>query len=152
MERIYLDTSVFGGYFDKEFEYWTKILFERIIEGRYKILYSKLTDSELANAPEKVKNLLFQIPENNIEVVEILEEAVELANKYVEEKVVGKSSMGDCIHIALATIFDADVLVSWNFKHIVNLNRIRGYNSINYRLGHKILEIRTPREILDHES
>jgi len=152
MERIYLDTSVFGGYFDKEFEYWTKILFERIIEGRYKILYSKLTDSELANAPEKVKNLLFQIPENNIEVVEILEEAVELANKYVEEKVVGKSSMGDCIHIALATIFDADVLVSWNFNHIVNLNRIRGYNSINYRLGHKILEIRTPREILDHES
>jgi len=152
MERIYLDTSVFGGYFDKEFEYWTRILFNRIIEGKYIILYSKLTDAELANAPDPVKNLLFKIPENHIEVIEILEEAKELANKYVTENVVGKSSMADCIHIALATIYDADVLVSWNFKHIVNLSRIRGYNSINYRLGHKILEIRTPREILDHES
>lgn len=152
MERIYLDTSVFGGYFDKEFERWTRILFDEIIRGNFKILYSKLTDAELANAPEKVKNLVIQIPEKQIEFIEILEEAKELANRYVTEKVVGKSSMADCLHIALATIYDADVLVSWNFKHIVNLARIRGYNSINYRLGHKILEIRTPREILDHES
>ncbi len=57
-----------------------------------------------------------------------------------------------CIHIALATIYDADILVSWNFKHIVNISKIRGYNSINYRLGHKILEIRIPREILDNEE
>ncbi len=152
MERIYLDTSVFGGYFDKEFERWTRILFDKIIQGNFIILYSKLADAELANAPEPVKNLLFQIPEKQIEFIEISEEAKELANRYVAENVVGKSSMADCLHIALATIFDADVLVSWNFKHIVNLARIRGYNSINYRLGHKILEIRTPREILDHEN
>ncbi len=152
MERICLDTSVFGGYFDKEFEHWTRILFDKIIHGNFIILYSKLTDAELSNAPESVKNLLLQIPETQIEVIEISEEAKELANRYVTEKVVGKSSMADCLHIALATIYDADVLVSWNFKHIVNLNRIRGYNSINYRLGHKILEIRTPIEILDHEN
>lgn len=152
MERIYLDTSVFGGFFDKEFERWTRILFDKIIEGNFIILYSKLTDAELANAPKPVRNLLLQIPEKQIEIIEILEEAKELANRYVTEKVVGKSSMADCLHIALATIYDADVLVSWNFKHIVNLARIRGYNSINYRLGHKILEIRTPREILDHEN
>jgi predicted nucleic acid-binding protein len=152
MDRIYLDTSVFGGYFDNEFEDWTRILFDKIIQGNFIILYSKLTDAELSNAPERVKNLLLQIPEKQIEVIEISEEAKELANRYVAEKVVGKSSMADCLHIALATIYDADVLVSWNFKHIVNLARIRGYNSINYRLGHKILEIRTPREILDHEN
>lgn len=152
MKRIYLDTSVFGGYFDKEFEHWTRILFDKIIQGSFIILYSKLTDAELSNAPEQVKNLLLQIPEKQIEIIEILEEAKELANRYVTEKVVGKSSMADCLHIALATIYDADVLISWNFKHIVNLARIREYNSINYRLGHKILEIRTPREILDHEN
>jgi len=152
MERIYLDTSVFGGYFDKEFEKWTKILFNKILEGKYKILYSKLTDAELYSAPKKVKNLVLKIPENQIETVEIIEEVKELANKYISVNVVGKTSMTDCIHIALATIYDADIFVSWNFKHIVNIGKIRGYNSINYRLGHKILEIRTPREILNYEE
>ena len=152
MERIYLDTSVFGGFFDLEFEKWTKILFEKISQGKYKILYSQLTDRELSHAPKRVKELVLTIPENQIEVVEITEEAKELANKYISENVVGKTSIADCIHISLATIYDADILVSWNYKHIVNISKIRGYNSINYRLGHKILEIRTPREILDYEE
>jgi len=77
------------------------------------------------------------------------DEALELAEIYLQEGVVGKTSKSDCIHIALATLYRADVLVSWNFKHIVNVHRIRGYNSINYRLGHPILEIRSPREIIE---
>jgi hypothetical protein len=84
--------------------------------------------------------------------LEITAKAFALADQYVIENVVGKSSIEDCRHIALATLNNADILVSWNFKHIVNVNRIRGYNSINYRLGHKILEIRTPREILYYED
>jgi hypothetical protein len=58
-------------------------------------------------------------------------------------------SYNDALHIALATINNADVLASWNFKHIVNINRIRLYNSINLKLGYKMIEIRTPREILN---
>ena len=152
MERIYLDTSVFGGYFDTEFKEYTKMLFERIMQGKYKILYSRLTDVELSPAPKRVKDLVLTIPEHRIEIIEIIEDARELANTYISENVVGKTSMADCIHIALATLYDADILVSWNFKHIVNINKIRGYNSINYRFVHKILEIRTPREILDYEE
>lgn len=152
MERLYLDTSVFGGYFDFEFEEWTKILFERILQGQYKVLYSKLTDTELSPAPKKVRDLVITIPDKQIETIEITEKVKDLANRYVFENVVEKTSIADCIHIALATIYDADILVSWNFKHIVNINKIRGFNSINYRLGHKILEIRTPREILDYEN
>ncbi len=75
-----------------------------------------------------------------------------LADQYITENVVGKTSCTDCTHIALATLHDADILVSWNFKHIVNVNRIRGYNAVNSKLGHKILEIRTPREILEYED
>lgn len=63
----------------------------------------------------------------------------------------GETSLGDCQHIATATLNYADVLVSWNFKHIVNLPRIRGYNSINLREGHHTLEIRTPKEIFNNE-
>jgi hypothetical protein len=62
MERLYLDTSVFGGYFDAEFELWTKMLFDRIIEGRYRIIYSELTNIELTYAPERVKSLIRKLP------------------------------------------------------------------------------------------
>lgn len=152
MERLYLDTSVFGGYFDAEFELWTKMLFDKIIEGRYKVVYSELTNIELTNAPERVKNLLLKLPNDAVEVVENSIEATDLANAYIQENVVGKTSLPDCNHIALATLNDADILVSWNFKHIVNVNRIRGYNAVNVKLGHKILEIRSPREILEYED
>lgn len=149
MERIYLDTSVFGGYFEPEFETWTKILFDRVMEGKFILLYSQLTDRELQLAPSHVKELLLQIPEEFIEIIDITAEAIALADTYIAQKVVGKTSRADCIHIALATLNHADVLTSWNFKHIVNLHRIRGYNSVNHRLGHQMIEIRTPREILE---
>jgi predicted nucleic acid-binding protein len=152
MNRIYLDTSVFGGYFDSEFELWTKILFDKIAQGEYKVIYSKLIDIELTPAPERVRNLVNSLSRDFLELVDITDQAVDLAESYLKENVVGKTSRADCIHIALATLNNADVLVSWNFKHIVNINRIRGYNAVNYKLGNKILEIRTPREILEYED
>jgi hypothetical protein len=152
MDRLYLDTSVFGGYFDPEFELWTKILFDKIHNGEFKVIFSKLTDIELEAAPEKVRTLATGLPDTSIEFIDISDKAVELAEQYLNEKVVGKTSRADCIHIALATLNNADILVSWNFKHIVNINKIRGYNSVNYKFGYKILEIRTPREILEYEE
>jgi hypothetical protein len=75
---------------------------------------------------------------------------LDLADIYIRENVVGKTSREDCIHIALATIFKADVLFSWNFKHIVNLNRIRGYNSVNLKSGYPIIEIRSPLDLIEY--
>ena len=149
MERIYLDTSIFGGYFEPEFELWTKVLFDRIAKRDFKVLISRLTDIELENAPKQVKDLANTLQKENIEWIDITNESILLANKYLEEKVVGQTSQSDCIHIAIATLNYADVLVSWNFKHIVNHLRIRGYNSVNFKYGHKILDIRSPREILE---
>jgi predicted nucleic acid-binding protein len=152
MNRIYIDTSVFGGYFEPEFELWTKILFDKIQAGEFKVIISRLTDIELQPAPEKVRKLANSLPEGVTEFIDISDPVLELADHYIEEKVVGKTSRSDCIHIALATLHHADVLVSWNFKHIVNIHRIRGYNSVNYKYGYTILEIRTPREILEYED
>ena len=152
MERIYLDTSVFGGYFEPEFELWTKLLIDKIIKGEIKLLYSQLTEIELSRAPDYVKDLVKQIPDKYIEFIAITEEAFELADQYVKENVVGKSSLEDCRHIAIPTLSNADILASWNFKHIVNLERIRGYNSINLREGYQMIEIRTPKEIFNYED
>ena len=75
-----------------------------------------------------------------------------LTSLYITEKIVVQTSYDDCVHIALATINRADVLISWNFKHIVNLKRIHGYNAVNLKLGYPILEIRSPKEIIDYED
>jgi len=146
-QRIYIDTSVVGGYYDDEFSSDTMLFFERVINGEIIILLSDILVAELIGAPEFVKGLLPTIPAKQIEHVSLSPQAIELADKYIEANVVGKTSRVDCQHIAIATISKADILVSWNFKHIVNLDRIRGYNGINYQLGYNMIEIRTPKEI-----
>ena len=135
MKRIYLDTSVFGGYFEPEFQLWTKILFEKIIRGEFVLLFSELTNAELQGAPQKVKDLILKIPGSQIELVELGENAQKLGELYVTENVVGKTSLADCVHIALATLTNADILASWNFKHIVNINRIRGVQFCELQIG-----------------
>jgi predicted nucleic acid-binding protein len=150
--KYYIDTSVFGGYFDEEFEVITKLFFASIQKEKTIILYSELTENELGKAPEKVKDFIIGLPREMIEYLEITPEAVELADKYISENVVGKTSRDDCIHIALATINRADVLISWNFKHIVNFKRIRGYNAVNLKNGYPMLEIRSPQEMISYEN
>jgi hypothetical protein len=84
--------------------------------------------------------------------VPVTDESLDLARAYIAEKVVGQTSFDDCVHIALATIHKVDILVSWNFKHIVNVYRIRGYNSVNLRLGYSTIEIRSPKDIIGYED
>lgn len=91
-QRIYLDTSVFGGYYDKEFSEYTIPLFERVRKGEIKIIYSNITESELVHAPESVKNIIRTLPKNSLEFVHVVEEAIDLATTYINEKVVGKTS------------------------------------------------------------
>jgi predicted nucleic acid-binding protein len=150
--RYYLDTSVFGGYYDTEFEEITKKLFDQILKDGIKIIYSELTKNELINAPQKVKDFIKSLPDIIIEYEEITDESLILADRYIAEKIVGKTSREDCIHIALATLFRADVLVSWNFKHIVNLAKIRGYNAVNLKTGYPSIEIRSPQELIQYED
>ena len=150
--KYYIDTSVFGGLYDEEFQEFTELLFDKIDKEKITILYSELTENELKNAPENVKNFVKKMSADRIEYLEISKEAFDLALKYIAENVVGQTSYDDCVHIALATINKADVLISWNFKHIVNLKRIHGYNAVNLRLGYPILEIRSPKEIIDYED
>ncbi len=99
MERVYLDTSVFGGYFEPEFELWTKLLFDKIKIGQIKILYSVMTEIELTEAPEHVRKLAKEIPSRHIEFLAITDETDQLADHYIKENVVGKTSRPDCLHI-----------------------------------------------------
>ena len=152
MKTIYVDTSVFGGKFDSEFELWTDLFFKKVIESDIKLIYSDVAEDELRNAPNSVKEFVKRIPEKNLWRVELSEDIILLAEKYLEAKVVGKTSRADCYHIAIATVLKADILVSWNFKHIVNIHRINGYNAVNLMNDYQTIEIRNPREIFDYEN
>ena len=149
-QRIYIDTSIVGGFFDKEFDEVTIRFFERLEKNEIIFVISDLLDLELINAPKNVRELLYNYSPDKFERVELTEEAIKLADGYIAEKVVGKTSLEDCRHIALATINKVDVLASWNFKHIVNLDRIKGYNSVNLRLGYPMIEIRSPKDLINY--
>jgi hypothetical protein len=147
-QRIYIDTSIVGGFFDIEFEKETKLLFQRFETKESVFVVSDVLREELKDAPEHVRNLLNNYSDEYFEAVALTDEAKELADKYIAEKVVGKTSLNDCRHIALATINKVDVLASWNFKHIVNLTRIKGYNAVNLKNGYITLEIRNPKDLV----
>ena len=151
-KRIYIDTSVVGGQFDKEFSIDTIPFFNAVTNGQFIIIVSDLLEAELLRAPQHVKDFLATIPAQQIENIRLTQDSSDLADQYILAKVVGQTSRADCQHIAMATFAKVDVLVSWNFKHIVNLDKIRGYNGINLQLGHNMIEIRTPKEIINYDN
>ncbi len=147
--KVYADTSTIGGCFDEEFKEWSLALFEEFKTGVKIIMLSDLTLQELELARQEVREKIIEIPEGNRIAIGITDEAIELAETYITEGALTNKSYNDALHIALATLNNCEVLASWNFKHIVNINRIRLYNSINLKHGYRMIEIRTPREILN---
>ena len=147
--KVYLENSVIGGYFDEEFKEYTHRLFEKFRNGIYKPVISSHVIVELENgAPEHVIENLKTI---DYEEYEVNEEMYNLAEKYMKQKIVSDKYYNDVLHIAVATILSVDVLVSWNFTHIVNLNRIKMFNMVNLEEGYNALEIRSPREVVENE-
>jgi hypothetical protein len=148
-QRIYIDTSVFGGYFETEFQLWSKKLIGEVFDKKYIAVVSDITLLELQPAPENVRKLADEIISKYGEFITAGDAERELAETYLREKIVTEKFRSDALHIAIASINKVDILVSWNFKHIVNLNRIRQYNSINLKFGYSMLEIRSPMEIVE---
>ena len=150
--RIYLDTSVIGGCFDPEFEKWSNGLFRDFHVGTLLPVISNIVDAELDDAPPHVRDKYAELLALDPEFVLLNQEASDLADYYLEDKIVSKNFVDDALHIAIATVSLVDMLVSWNFKHIVNVFRIRGYNSINLKNGYMQLDIRSPKDIITNEN
>lgn len=145
--RVYVDTSVFGGAQDDEFAQASCQFFKRVRAGEYTVLLSNETLRELAMAPQAVRNTWMDLPDETLEMVPINTEVTELAASYVENKVVGEASLSDALHVAAATVAGADLILSWNFKHIVNFARICAFNSVNVTYGYRSMTILSPLEV-----
>ncbi len=149
--RIYVDTSVFGGCFDEEFTEWSTAIMEDFRHCRFQCVVSDVTAAEVAMAPEPIRELFDDmLPE--AESLEVTSEALELLSAYESHGILGTRFRNDMLHIALATVGEVDVVVSWNFKHIVRLEKIRLFNAVNLELGYKALSIYSPREVATHAT
>jgi len=145
--KFYVDTSVWGGYYDMEFSEWTIPFIEQARQGRFSLVLSDVTIQELQNAPEKVKDLPTTVAPQFIDLTTITEEQFLLASRYISEGALPAKSYADAQHIAIATVLKVDSLVSWNFKHMVNFFRLKQYNAINLKFGYQVIDIRTPKEV-----
>lgn len=150
--RIYADTSVIGGCLDVEFSSESSHFIEMVRQVRCILLLSEITVAELDKAPAAVQNILLSLPDEAVEKVELTEEILELRNEYMKANILGAEWLDDATHVAAATVARADAIVSWNFKHIVRLDKMKAYNQVNLMNGYGILTIISPREVLIDED
>ncbi len=146
--RVYCDTSVFGGVHDDLFAEASNVFFELARGGAIKLVVSPVVEREIeqAEAPVAVKSTYREML-SYAEVVDITEAAIELQQGYVQEGIVSPKWEGDALHVAVATVHECSVIVSWNFKYIVNYRRIPLYNAVNTLRGYAEISIFSPLEV-----
>lgn len=151
--RVYIDTSVFGGCFDEEFKKSSRALFRAIRANKATPLISDILIAELARAPREVRGLLSAVlRQGNVEKLETTEEALTLQQAYMKAGIVSPKYADDALHVANSTIARADVIVSWNFKHLVNPRQIRAFNGINLAMGYGMVVILSPETVVMMEE
>jgi len=148
---VYVDTSVFGGAFDPEFERGSQAFFERIRDGRLRGAVSALVSDELVGAPAHVSRLFAELEPLFLRL-DIRQPAYALRRAYLDAHVVGPRWAADALHVASATVGGCRAIVSWNFKHIVNFQRIPLYNAVNQIQGYSPIAIHTPLEMAFDED
>lgn len=149
--RIYMDTSVIGGKFDEEFKERTNKLFAEIKEGKFIPCISSIVSREIEQAPAKIIKFFSGFLQE-CEILEINNECLLLRDEYLNNNIVSRRFMDDALHVAIATISGCDIIVSWNFKHIVHYDKIALYNTVNRINGYKDIFINSPAEVIDYEE
>lgn len=153
--KVYLDTSVIS-YLDQQDAptemALTHQVWEKIKSGKYDVYISDVVLRELNDCKEEKRNkLLDYLKEIQFQTVEITDKTMKLAEKFIDFGVLKKKSFDDCQHIAAAIVSDCDIIISWNFKHIVNVKTIRGVKVITTMEGFKDLLIYQPTALLEEE-
>jgi predicted nucleic acid-binding protein len=150
--RVYMDTSVFGGTQDEEFRRQSEAVIDQVDRGRYLLLISEVTLAEPSGAPAAVQRAFFELPTEHIIQVPVSDEVERLADAYLAAGVLGQARRADALHVAAVTVARADVIVSWNFKDIVNYQRIHQFNGVNALNGYPELEVRSPLEMTNADQ
>lgn len=160
--KIYLDTSVPNFLFANDSPEKMEItvdFFENFVKlGLYDSFISDVVIAEIedTNNETKKSDLISVIENYPIEILEYSEieakEIQELAEQYIIHKIIPEKKLADALHIAICVVKRIDYLVSWNYKHLANVNREHKIKLLNWDLGYRVdLRIITPIELLDYE-
>jgi len=149
-QRIYLDTSVYGGVFDSEFTKPSEILFEQIRNGYFDLISSAVVQEEIMAAPTEVIKF-FEEMLDYADIIEVDERVLHLRAAYLKAKIISPRYSDDALHGALATLSNCQIIVSWNFKHIVHFEKIPLYNAVNILQGYQPISIYSPLEVIKYE-
>ena len=147
ISRVYVDTSVYGGIFDEEFRLASLKFFALIKSGQFTLVTSSIVEKEIQPAPPVVRTLFDDILPI-AELVSVSQEAIDLRNFYLKHEIVTTRWADDALHVALATISDCSMIVSWNFTHIVHFDKIPLYNAVNLMKGYNQIAIYSPLEVI----
>ena len=145
--KVYVDTSVFGGCFDGEFEVESKRFFDLVRAGHVVVMVSPVVLEELREAPPCVQDVFQSLSEDSVIPVDLSADIIELRDAYIAAGIVSPRFVDDATHVAAATAARADAIVSWNFKHIVRVDKMRAYNRVNLQMGFGLLSIVSPQEV-----
>jgi predicted nucleic acid-binding protein len=148
---VYADTSVFGGVFDEEFREPSKAFIDAVRAGRFTLVTSELVRREIAAAPQAVRQLLDEMMPL-ADIAAITTETLQLQQAYLHASIISERFAADALHVALATVSGASMIVSWNFRHIVNFQKIPKYNAVNKFHGYGDIAIYSPLEVIQHED
>lgn len=149
--RVYVDTSVFGGVFDDEFQLASEEFFAEIKYGSLVLVTSAIVQEEIQYAPAKVQSFFNEFLEI-AEIVDITEETMKLKDAYLNAGILTPKYSNDGLHVALASVSNCNIIVSWNFKHIVNFQKIPLYNAINILQGYNQIAIYSPLEVINYDE
>ena len=144
---LYLDTSVIGGYFDDEWKDATQELWQQMEAGRFRFLSSDVTTQEIEDAPGNVRDL-FDATFSAETLLEVTDEMEDLAAASLRQGVVPPKYADDATHVAVCTVARHQYLVSWNFRHLVNVQREAGFNAVNLLQGYPPIRIVNPLELI----
>ena len=145
--RLYLDTSVIGGYYDDEWKDATQELWRQMEAGRFRFLSSDITAQEIEDAPENVRDL-FDDTFSAETLLRVTDEMETLAAAYLRQGVVPPKYADDTTHVAVCTVARLQYLAGWNFRHLVNVQREAGFNAVNLLPGYPPIRIVNPLELI----
>ena len=151
MIKVYADTSVFGGVFDEEFSEPSKKFFEEVQSGRFLLVTSAIVQAEIEAAPQKVCDFFHQYA-GLVDIAEISQKVLELRQAYLDANIVTINSLDDAAHVAVASVSKCQMIVSWNFRHIVHFEKIPKYNAVNTIMGYDHIDIYSPLEVIQYDE
>jgi hypothetical protein len=149
--RVYADPSIFAGVLDWQFAPATRLFFDQVRAGRFQLVTSAVVEADLETAPGEVHELYEEVLPL-AEVVPVAEDAIKLRNDYLDTGVVETKWSAKALHVAVASVAECTMLVTWDFRHVAHFDKIPLYRAVSSLDGFPPVAIYSPLEVIAYDD